>query len=101
MEAGDVETVIKNPKHPYTRLLIDSIPWPNLDQRWGEREIITREVAEVEGGCPFYGRCAQAVEHCKTPSPLYQIDKFQAASCYLYNDRPEVKAERLSEILPV
>ena len=26
VEAGDVETVIKNPKHPYTQLLIDSIP---------------------------------------------------------------------------
>src|SRR5688572_1890257 len=39
MEAGDVDTVIKDPQHPYTRLLVDSIPWPNLDQRWGEHAI--------------------------------------------------------------
>ena len=28
MEAGDVDAVIKHPQHPYTRLLIDSIPGP-------------------------------------------------------------------------
>ncbi len=43
MEAGDVDTVIKDPQHPYTRLLVDSIPWPNLDQRWGKEPIKARE----------------------------------------------------------
>ena len=35
VETGDVESVIRNPQHRYTQLLVDSIPWPNLDQRWG------------------------------------------------------------------
>ena len=35
VEQGDVESVIRNPQHRYTQLLVDSIPWPNLDQRWG------------------------------------------------------------------
>jgi ABC-type oligopeptide transport system ATPase subunit len=39
MEKGDVDSVIKNPQHAYTRLLVDSIPWPNLDQRWGSTPI--------------------------------------------------------------
>ena len=39
MEAGDVDSVIKQPQHPYTQLLVDSIPWPDLDRRWGETEI--------------------------------------------------------------
>src|SRR6476660_2534688 len=43
MEAGDVDTVIKEPQHPYTRLLVDSIPWPNLDQSWGKHPIKARE----------------------------------------------------------
>ena len=43
MEAGDVDMVIKNPKHPYTRLLIDSIPWPNIKRRWGNTEIKAKE----------------------------------------------------------
>ena len=32
MEAGDVDTVIKDPQHPYTRLLVDSIPWPDINR---------------------------------------------------------------------
>ena len=55
MEAGDVDTVIKQPQHPYTRLLVDSIPWPDLDRRWGETEIKAREQADgsMEQGCKF------------------------------------------------
>ena len=46
MEAGDVDMVIKNPKHPYTRLLIDSIPWPNIKRRWGSTNgLITSPIA--------------------------------------------------------
>ena len=42
VEKGDVETVIRNPQHAYTRLLVDSIPWPNLDQKWGQHSIRSR-----------------------------------------------------------
>jgi len=100
MEAGDVEAVIKNPRHPYTRLLIDSIPWPNLDQRWGEQEIIARESTDANTGCPFYGRCSKAMERCKLPAPLFQIEPHQAAACFLYDDQHQIDAACLSEILP-
>lgn len=43
METGDVDSVIKNPQHAYTQLLVDSIPWPNLDRRWGQKPIPARE----------------------------------------------------------
>ena len=36
-EAGDVDLVIKDPKDPYTQLLIRSIPWPDISRRWGRR----------------------------------------------------------------
>ncbi len=36
VEHGDVERVIHNPQHAYTQMLIDSIPQPNPDRRWGE-----------------------------------------------------------------
>lgn len=35
VEAGPPKAVIGDPQHPYTRLLIDSIPWPDLDREWG------------------------------------------------------------------
>ena len=36
VESGDVEKVIKKPKHPYTKLLMDSIPQPNPEVKWEE-----------------------------------------------------------------
>ncbi|MEO5807448.1 ABC transporter ATP-binding protein [Devosia sp.] len=100
MEAGDVDAVIKSPQHPYTQLLVDSIPWPNLDQRWGERPIMVRESDSVSTGCPFRARCPAAMDICKTRPPLYQLNPSQAAACYLHDKQPQIVAERLSELLP-
>ena len=36
VEKGDTEQVIKRPNHAYTKLLFDSIPWPDPDRRWGD-----------------------------------------------------------------
>ena len=55
MEAGDVDQVIKDPQHPYTQLLVDSIPWPNLDQKWGQHSIRSKE--------------SQAEFHTEAPTP--------------------------------
>jgi oligopeptide/dipeptide ABC transporter ATP-binding protein len=100
MEAGDVDQVIKSPQHPYTQLLVDSIPWPNLNQRWGETPIIAREAGGAVGGCPFRSRCPKAMDICKTRPPLFQVRPSQAAACYLHDKQPEIVAERLSELLP-
>ena len=103
MEAGDIDTVIKSPQHPYTKLLIDSIPWPDINRRWGATEIKAQE-SETEDrspGCKFYARCPFAMEKCKFAPPLFRISEFQAASCYLYEQHSPVEAERLSELLPV
>jgi oligopeptide/dipeptide ABC transporter ATP-binding protein len=101
MEAGDVDTVIKTPQHPYTRLLIDSIPWPNLEQRWGQQPIKARDATAKNEGCRFYSRCPSAMERCQSLPPLFRIDQYQTASCFLYDQKPQVVAERLSDLLPV
>jgi oligopeptide/dipeptide ABC transporter ATP-binding protein len=103
MEAGDIETVIKRPQHPYTRLLIDSIPWPDLSRRWGETEIRAREseLGERSTGCKFYARCPFAMAKCKTPPPLFRLNDHQTVSCYLQDQHPQIESERLHELLPV
>jgi peptide/nickel transport system ATP-binding protein len=103
MEAGDVDTVIKNPQHPYTRLLIDSIPWPDLSRRWGETEIKARESegADHGSGCKFQPRCPFAMDKCATPPPLFRLSQHQATSCYLHEQNPQIESEQLSELLPV
>jgi len=103
MEAGDVDKVIKEPQHPYTRLLIDSIPWPDLSRRWGETELKAKEAEtdEQTTGCRFAARCPYVMEVCKNPPPLFQINPHQTASCFLHASKPEVAPEQLSELLPV
>jgi peptide/nickel transport system ATP-binding protein len=101
MEAGDVDHVIKHPQHPYTRLLVDSIPWPNLDQRWGTDSIIAREAAGGAGtGCPFRPRCPVAMDQCATPPPLFRMQPSQAAACYLHSASPQIAGENLTDLLP-
>jgi peptide/nickel transport system ATP-binding protein len=103
MEAGDVDTVIKSPQHPYTRLLIDSIPWPDINRRWGETEIKAKESenSDLGAGCKFYARCPFAMEKCKVTPPLYRLNQQQAAMCYLFDQNPTIEPEQLSELLPV
>jgi peptide/nickel transport system ATP-binding protein len=102
MEAGYVETVITEPKHPYTQLLIDSIPWPDLDQQWGQQEIIDMEEDTSEAsmiGCKFAGRCPHVMDKCKvSPPPLYQINHDRVASCYLYEEMDVMPGEELGKL---
>jgi peptide/nickel transport system ATP-binding protein len=101
MEAGDVDKVIKDPKHPYTKLLVDSIPWPDLDRRWGAQPIKAREGVVTSDGCPFMPRCPHAMEICRVRPPLFAIDSHHTAACYLYDGQSQIVPERLSELLPV
>jgi ABC-type oligopeptide transport system ATPase subunit len=48
-EAGDVDLVVRHPRHPYTQLLIKSVPQPNPDHAWGSVEI-RPEAADLENG---------------------------------------------------
>jgi oligopeptide/dipeptide ABC transporter ATP-binding protein len=104
MEAGDVDIVIKTPQHPYTSLLIDSIPWPDINRRWGETAIKVREsdIAEQKSvGCRFSSRCPKVMDKCKQSPPLFRLNEHQAASCFLYEQHPAIEPEKLTDLLPV
>lgn len=102
MEGGDVDAVIKNPRHPYTQLLIDSIPWPDITRKWGETELKAKEaeLGVVGSGCRFLPRCPNAMQVCETRPPLFRMSEHQAAACYLYQDCPPIDVDHLSELLP-
>ncbi len=105
-EAGDVERVVKEPEHPYTRLLIGSIPRPDPTHTWGIKEHLpdtTKSASSGNGmsrqGCHFADRCPHVMAICreKTP-PLYQTAPHRATACHLYSDSPVAAAEKLGEI---
>jgi peptide/nickel transport system ATP-binding protein len=101
MEAGDTDSVITRPQHPYTRLLIDSIPWPDINRRWGETEIkaLESDSSDHAPGCRFLSRCPFAMDKCRETPPLFRLGEHQAVSCYLHEKYPQIAPERLSELL--
>ena len=46
VEQGHVEQVLVNPSHPYTQMLLASIPVPDPDARWTEKPTLALEEAE-------------------------------------------------------
>ncbi len=94
-EAGAVELVIRTPKHPYSRLLVASIPLPDLDRAWGGEEIpVTEENASRHNaGCKFAPRCPHVMDVCwSSVPPKFQPDRERIATCFLYRDSPVLAA---------
>jgi peptide/nickel transport system ATP-binding protein len=93
-EVGDVERVVNAPEHPYTRLLISSIPLPDLGRPWEKERVIPEHAGGRMTGrssCQFVDRCPSAMEVCREKAPpLFQTEDHRAAACFLYRDRPEL-----------
>lgn len=90
-EAGAVERVIGAPKHPYSQLLVSSIPLPDLSKAWGGEEIPVSEAsaARPNPGCKFAPRCPHVMEMCwDNAPPKYVPDSERLATCFLYRDAP-------------
>lgn len=102
-ERGDTVEVIEEPKHPYVQLLIDSIPVPDPNVRWGGEEVLSLDDEQMRvsatSGCRFYPRCNQRMDRCLEALPkLYTIPTTRngdsaskvpiahEASCYLYDE---------------
>jgi peptide/nickel transport system ATP-binding protein len=104
MEAGDVDPIIKEPKHPYTQLLVGSIPWPDPNRPWGDTEAVFPKGAafdEHAPGCKFAPRCPFVFEPCTKERPaLYQVEGGRAASCHLYQSGDVVTRENLMTLFP-
>ena len=101
-EAGDVEHVVKEPEHPYTRLLIGSIPQPDPKHPWGTKDKVPRAAGSGgvgRLGCHFADRCPHVMTICREKAPpLFQTAPHRATACYLYSDAPVAASGKLNEI---
>ncbi len=91
MEAGITEKVIREPKHPYTQLLVNSIPWPDPNQKWGEAAEGSSKgrTVTLRTGCKFANRCPKAFDRCTAERPgIYIAEPGHTAACFLYQDKP-------------
>ncbi len=74
MEKGKNPDVLKNPLHPYTKLLIESLPPPDPFHRKNFESIREIYRDDVEGACEFYHRCPIADEICKVKPKTKKIN---------------------------
>jgi oligopeptide/dipeptide ABC transporter ATP-binding protein len=77
VEAGPVSRVMADPKHPYTRALLDSVPVPDPAQRH-RLTVLSGEIPsplDPPPGCPFAPRCQNAKDICKSVLPELMADK--------------------------
>lgn len=73
VEIGKTEEIFKNPKHPYTQVLLSAYPIPNPHLRNRERIVVEGDVpspANPPNGCRFHTRCPMAQAMCKEKEPL-------------------------------
>lgn len=85
VEIGDKSKLYKNPRHPYTRALLDSVPIEHPKDR-RKRVLLKGEIAskiELRSGCKFYARCPYAKEICMCEEPkLIEIEKDYFVACH-------------------
>jgi peptide/nickel transport system ATP-binding protein len=99
-EAGSVDLVVRQPKHPYTQLLVNSIPVPNPDHPWAaEAGAALPNSARGHEACKFANRCPAAMAKCLSARPpLYQSESHRAVSCFLYEQSPALKNEEMDKV---
>jgi len=88
VEMGPVEQVLTEPKHPYTRLLRESIPEADPDKRWASAiRLSDLEREEYLGqGCRFAGRCPEVADLCRRQLPADVVFDGVLVKCHRYGE---------------
>ncbi len=91
IEEGGMDEVVAQPSHPYTQLLMDSVPSQDPRKRWsGKRTTNAVEASELHvsaDACVFAERCPQVMEICRAKRPpAFKVDGVHTAECFLYEE---------------
>jgi oligopeptide transport system ATP-binding protein len=104
VEQADVYDLYRNPAHPYTKGLLDSIP--RLDQKGETLDAIgglPPNLTNIPPGCPFNPRCHYAQDICRIdpPPPLREIARHRLSACHfselLLAHSPELAVTRTAQ----
>ena len=83
VEYSDTRTIFKNPRHPYTKGLLNSIPQVGHKRRLVPIEGAIPDPFEVPQGCAFAPRCPHAMPQCSEEPQLLEIESGHRVSCWL------------------
>lgn len=87
VEYGDAKEVYNNPKHPYTKALISSVPI-NHPKEEKERIVLTGSIpsaVNIPSGCRFHTRCPYKLDICESKNPDWKkLESGSKVACHLY-----------------
>lgn len=92
VELRPVEEIFENPLHPYTQMLISSLPSLEGKRQFKGIPGITPSLLKPPPGCAFHPRCPKALPHCNEIAPVLQtVARGEQVSCHLYTETQDVR----------
>ena len=91
LEVGSAKDIFKNPLHPYTKYLIDSLP--KIGDKTFKKSVpgAPPSLLNPPTGCRFHPRCSMAMEICKENVPaLIDVGNGHKVACFLYSKEAEI-----------
>jgi oligopeptide/dipeptide ABC transporter ATP-binding protein len=89
-EIGETEHIFRDPRHPYTRGLLEAVP--TAASKRGQLAAIRGTVPELldsKPGCRFAGRCPYETDACRTLDPgLQPVAPGHSVSCFIHHAPP-------------
>jgi peptide/nickel transport system ATP-binding protein len=86
--------LVDEPTHPYTQLLIASVPDPSDPTSMAQQAGEHTSFAVPEVGCRFAPRCPFAMDVCRTTDPPdFQVGEGHTSHCWLHASEPEAVIE--------
>ncbi len=98
-EVGDAESLFSDPQHPYTRMLLDSVP--RLDQAPTAPVARSAELPSAitpPPGCRFSTRCPRATDRCRSEEPVLREVAGRVVACHFPLSEPSVP-DRPAELI--
>jgi len=93
VEWGPAESVLRSPKHPYTRALFESLPNISTEMDKGRKTLLpvipgnSSPASLPRKGCSFEPRCSVRMDVCKEFEPaLVDLGKKHVVSCFKYKE---------------
>ena len=91
VEFGKIETVFNTPSHPYTKALLDCIPY--IGMKKGSLSAIYGNVPSAGNyptGCRYHPRCPHSYSQCETSVPvIIEIEGGTRVACHLYQEKKD------------
>jgi oligopeptide transport system ATP-binding protein len=85
VESGPREDLLRRPRHPYTRALLDALPHPEAARDTPLIAIrgMPPNPQQIPSGCPYHPRCPYAIDVCTTVDPPLEPVNGRRLACHV------------------